>query len=296
MTVAIETQAAFGTVKFDALSYSGNRSRRIVEHPAWGRDGADTEDTGRGSQRDTVQAKVSLADFLKLQTLCDKAKVQTFTHPVFGSYKARINIPNRSGSGTEKGVVTTELEFVEEKGQPLAKPTQDETADSKFVETVNKYTSYTEARTENTFDDTTESNADDFEESWDTFNEQSSLALNEQTSTFRDLERSLDSLKSTGWAVVTSLGAYDGYQDGAAAIESAIIRCLNSAHDMTESFKQMGRQWYPLKVKAVTDIYSLASFLFDGDNHEAVEQIIARNDILDSMFIASGKRLEIPYL
>ena len=222
--------------------------------------------------------------------------MQTFTHPVFGTYKARINIPDRSGTGTEPGIVTTSLEFIEETGQPLAKPAEDETPDSKFVETVNAYTEYSEAREESSFDAASETAADDFETSWDGFYEQSGYAIDQQVSTFRDLERSLDSLKSTGWAVVTALGAYDGFQDGAAAIESAIVRCLNSANDMTESFRQMGKQWYPIVNRGVTDVYSLAQFLFGEDNLDAVEQILARNDILDPMFIDANVQLEIPYL
>lgn len=115
-TVALRFEASLGDYLFEVVSIRTDFSRRLDVYTPERGDGADSFDRGRVVRRDQLEIVFTgtaegVADLLGgLRELYDTGGVRVFTHPVDGSWPARLGSLNISISS---GAVTGSVEIVE---------------------------------------------------------------------------------------------------------------------------------------------------------------------------------------
>jgi prophage DNA circulation protein len=110
--------ASFGGVEFAVEKTSDPLMRRWAEHKYPWKDGADIEDMGREPRRTTLTAiflgDSASTDLGKLMLVIDAGKSATFTHPLLGSWTARMRAPDISANCSFRDGYRVELEVVED--------------------------------------------------------------------------------------------------------------------------------------------------------------------------------------
>jgi len=113
--------ASYGDVRLDVLSTQDDLSRALARYKYPHREGADVEDMGGEERttrcrliffpRDGQDARAAFLDFLEV---VERGESQTFVHPIFGSYQAKVG---QLGAAAEFGIRDTlmvDVEFVED--------------------------------------------------------------------------------------------------------------------------------------------------------------------------------------
>jgi prophage DNA circulation protein len=287
-------QASFGTFKFWALSASGPDGRRIIKHQGWGRNGPSTEDTGSDGRHERITAELTEDEYLDLRTLCHKAEVKVFNHPLLGSWRARVNIPNRSVDFSNVDRIQVELEFIEDTDQPPASPYDDETPAAKISRARSLYDDVADIMTASDSPGNTDTatNWATFQTSWSAFDAQADF-WDDAESDWQDVEKALDQVKTDAVALVEDLQAFTTFQEGASEVTSNLMRCLHTSHEYIDAIKQQGKQWYAVQANALTDLYTICLQVYGHTDN--VDQILSRNNILDSFYIDVGTTLEFPF-
>ena len=127
MSAGHEVKASWGGVSFWVSAIQGSRPRRIAKYTGAFRDGATTEDMGRNPRVEVFTVYLDRDTFIKLENAVDTKKVQLFTHPIFGSFNARLNILNYSKG--PKSLLQVSIEVTEEKAQALSADYSDSSPD-----------------------------------------------------------------------------------------------------------------------------------------------------------------------
>jgi prophage DNA circulation protein len=283
-------KASFGGFKFWAITWSGPDGRRIVVHQGYGRRGGVTEDTGSDGRHERITALLTVAEYNQVRQIVHSAKVQLFTHPILGSWRARCNIGNRAPSD-DVNKLSVELEFIEDTEQPPASPFDDETPESKKTQAKSLFEESEDIMSSTPGDSDTQALMDSYNDAWEEYSAQVN-AYDFAIANWQDVEKAVDKLKSTGWAVIDNLQAFDTYQDGGREVCSAIARTLLLCHEHVELIKQGGLKWFNVLVTAQTDIWTLSEEVYG--HYDLVDQVVAKNSILDPLYLKAGEMLEFP--
>lgn len=294
-------EASFRGFSFWAIDWTGPDGRRIVKHPSFGRSGVETEDTGSDGRHDRIVARFTDAEWKQFRALVHQAKVGYFRHPRLENWRARANIVDRKPNPEDVETILVDLEFIEDTTQPPASPYDDETPTSKKNQAASAFDDADKTMDGSPGDDLTQTLYTAFRAARTDFDTQVD-DWEAESGDWEAVERALGLLKSTGWAVVENLRAFDTYQEDGFSVMDQIVRGLSLCHEYVEAIKQQGIQWFKVLVtQQPQDIYSLCMEVYDdpAEGLEQADKVIAKNDILDPFCIEPNTPeavLEFPIL
>ena len=284
---------SYAGIKFSAETIQGSRARRITEHQAYGRSGADTEDTGRNAYRDQIAARLDLATYKRLMNVINQGKVRTFTHPVFGTYKARVHVVTDSmGASRTAGAINFQAEVIEDVSQPLSTK-----ADATPRTYRNRAQAWYDEAAENWPAELNETGA--FIEIGDDFNSAFDDLINEVDlymaggATVDGLARAMSGMESASGAAISALHTQAEYLEGSYATVTSVYNLVGAAQDLVDVVAQTAADHTARVMDGPMDVYTLAINLY-GDAGKAA-QIIAQNNLLDPFWIPAGTEVVLPF-
>jgi hypothetical protein len=291
-------QASYGGFSFWAQDFQGPDGIRIVKHPAYGRYGVSTEVTGSDGRHEQISAILTDAEYAKLRKIIHEGKVRVFTHPRLGTFRALGNIMSRAGMPGSVGKLQVQLEFIEDTDPQPAGPFDDQAPDSKKLAAKTLFDDTDETMSGTPGDSTTQALYGDFQTARTAYD----AAVDDweaERGDWQNVELALGKLKTTGWAVVENLRAFDSLQEGSYSVQGQLIRGIALCHDFVQAIRNQQQKWFLVQTEAVADIYSLCLEIYGEDNEDALDQaqkIIDRNDLLDQFYIEARSVLEFPIL
>lgn len=124
-------ECRYGGLRIDVLSLSDDVSRALAVHKYVRREGGDVEDLG-GEPRTTrcrvlffeheghadARAQNHIERFRAFVELVRKGKAQTFTHPITGSYRARVGAFTFDADAERRDQIAVDVEFTEDTTEP----------------------------------------------------------------------------------------------------------------------------------------------------------------------------------
>lgn len=289
MRVAIK--ASFGGIEFWAESSSCSSSRRIIEHGAFGRTGAETEDTGAPARRDMLTLRATYDDYKKFYQLAHQAKVRLFVHPVHGSWMARANITQESIEPGSVGVVKFHVEFIEHSTATLA--TQETKDTHRAIK--NEIDSIADD-IEETIDTTDVSVSDAYEDYQESFTTYTDTVESYDAGTREDVDikRALADLREKSNSVVSAMDEVEDYIENQESVVGSIYRLAAKANELANALEYNAFSDWQMRVESWGDAYSLARDFY-GDLTVA-EIILKKNRLVDLLAIPPGTVLRMPYI